>query len=276
MRFLERYQAGEHEAVWRELAALGEISNAEILADAEAVARETMSRVARNIDFLIPRLRQDGFRFGESGGGRRAASGEPLRNPPTEAVQERIAWLESTCGRLPLSLKVWFQQVGGVNLLGWNPNWLKIASPRTGREWVQYLSLEIGQLASHGSIVHPYFEVGELDPLLLPGLDDRLAKYWIEEHADWNDALATDRSPFELDLSPDHDMKDEGSGGSYNITTGASVADASFLGEWREVTFVEYLRATLQSAGMGGLGRFELMLPMKKRIAELIAGLGPF
>lgn len=60
-----RYAAGEHEAVWAEMVACGpRIREAPFAAPAEAVARETMRRVRRNIEILLPRLAAAGFVFG--------------------------------------------------------------------------------------------------------------------------------------------------------------------------------------------------------------------
>lgn len=54
--YLERYLAGEHEQVWRDIVALGDAVREEpAFTDAEAMAREMMSRVQRNIEKLIPR-----------------------------------------------------------------------------------------------------------------------------------------------------------------------------------------------------------------------------
>lgn len=64
--FLERYLAGEHEAVWNELTALGDRAlQPGILPDARAVARETTSRALRNLHTLASRLEALGYRFGD-------------------------------------------------------------------------------------------------------------------------------------------------------------------------------------------------------------------
>jgi DNA-dependent RNA polymerase auxiliary subunit epsilon len=62
--YLERYQQGEHEAVWRELIALGDAVREEPhYSDAKAVAAETMRRVRHNIELLYDRLKQIGYKF---------------------------------------------------------------------------------------------------------------------------------------------------------------------------------------------------------------------
>jgi hypothetical protein len=67
---LRRYQAGEHEAVWSDMRALGaEVRKAPYADDAWAVARETMRRARHNVELIIRRLDQLGYRFwdGEQG-----------------------------------------------------------------------------------------------------------------------------------------------------------------------------------------------------------------
>jgi hypothetical protein len=58
---LARYRAGEHVVVWAELGT-GPLP-IKALAGAEAVARETMRRVRRNIELLIERLLAEGYPF---------------------------------------------------------------------------------------------------------------------------------------------------------------------------------------------------------------------
>ena len=61
---LRRYLAGEHEAVWAELTALGpSVRERRYFDDAWGVARETMRRARRNVELIIPRLDRLGYRF---------------------------------------------------------------------------------------------------------------------------------------------------------------------------------------------------------------------
>lgn len=65
LTYLERYLAGEYEQVWDELQALGDAVREEPLhGDPLAVARETMRRVRKNLEMLIPRLVAVGYQFG--------------------------------------------------------------------------------------------------------------------------------------------------------------------------------------------------------------------
>ena len=61
---LRRYQAGEHEAVWADMLALGpRVREAPHLEDAWSVARETMRRARHNVELIIRRLDEIGYRF---------------------------------------------------------------------------------------------------------------------------------------------------------------------------------------------------------------------
>jgi hypothetical protein len=63
--YIERYMAGVHEQVWAELQALGELVREEpLFSDARSAARETMRRVRRNFEVLVPRLQAIGYTFG--------------------------------------------------------------------------------------------------------------------------------------------------------------------------------------------------------------------
>lgn len=65
--FLDRYQAGDCAAVWEDLVALGSAARHELyLADAQAVARETMRRARRNVEMLIGKLEQLNYSFPDS------------------------------------------------------------------------------------------------------------------------------------------------------------------------------------------------------------------
>jgi len=65
--YFERYSRGEHEQVWTELIALGaEVRQEPLYSDAMAVARETMRRARANIETIIRRLGELGYRFSTS------------------------------------------------------------------------------------------------------------------------------------------------------------------------------------------------------------------
>lgn len=61
---LKRYHAGEHEAVWADMMALGaKVRESPCADDARNVARETMRRARQNVESIIRRLDRLGYKF---------------------------------------------------------------------------------------------------------------------------------------------------------------------------------------------------------------------
>ena len=93
---LRRYLAGEHEAVWAEMMALGpRVREASYVDDARQVARETMRRARHNVELIIRRLDQIGYQFWNGQQGkpgpqplRMMRGGEPVEYPSIEAMVE--------------------------------------------------------------------------------------------------------------------------------------------------------------------------------------------
>ena len=111
--YLARYQQGEHEAVWRDLVALGErVREQPYLDDARAVARETMRRVRHDLELLVPRLREIGYDF---------AMPDEVLLPPEPRALAALAAIEREVGPVPLSLRAFHEIVGSVNLMGAHP-----------------------------------------------------------------------------------------------------------------------------------------------------------
>jgi hypothetical protein len=106
---LDRYLAGEHEAVWRDLLALDTaVREDPHAADALAVAYETMSRVEANVRTVSERLTRLGF----------TKSDGNLHAPPNGQVDTRIRQLEKAAGTLPISLRAFYEIVGSVDWMG--------------------------------------------------------------------------------------------------------------------------------------------------------------
>jgi hypothetical protein len=62
--YLERYVEGDHLGVWSELVALGPAVRKEpVFSDAQSVAHEMMERTKHNIQILVERLGELGYRF---------------------------------------------------------------------------------------------------------------------------------------------------------------------------------------------------------------------
>lgn len=250
-RFLDRYRRGEYKQVWDELLAQGEAVRREpLLIDASAVARETMQRVRHNIEVLIPRLRTFGYEFGEFWGQdplpiwlQEASSSEESSSflpfvPPHPEVQGYVEHLEQAIGPLPLSLRSFYLEVGGVNFLGTHP------------AWPEYLNQEM---------LDPLY----IDPLTADNLDR-----FLEEHASYQQHLEERGGKlFELALAPDCDHKYNSSGGApYTMAVPDPRIDGLFLNERHHTTFVDYLRTCFRSAGLPPLE----VVGERKEIAEAL------
>lgn len=241
--WIERYQAGEHEAVWREMVTQGAAitTDAATLADAEAVAAETMRRVQRNIETLARRLDAAGFELLDH---QRPIPGQVLTDPPAD-LDERIAELEAGIhGRVPISIKAFWHQVGGVDLNGHLPGW----------------------------------EIEYPDGLQVLGFDDYLVQRTVEPLEDswWEE----DYLP--LELAADYLHKNDVSGGAaYGIRLPNPAADAKWEEDdlHPNHTFVEYLRTAIGDAGLPGWRRPRWGGGSQDRppgLTYLIQGLEPF
>jgi len=223
--FLERYEQGDHTAVWNDLHALGDqIRQPPLSADALAVAQATMQRVRHNLERLIPRLQ-----------------------PPAPATQAQLAELESLAGPLPLSLRAFYEVVGSVNLVGrFPPGTFGPAEEEGRRQRAVQPSLE--------APFNPAFAY-ELDPLFVYSLELTLVFF-----RDWRDRRARRGLPilpYRLPIGPDSFFKYamSGGGGLYGVEVPCAAADAPLLLEWHQTTLVDYLRIALQWGGFPGLAR---------------------
>ena len=218
MPLLDRYLAGEHEAVWQELVTLGEAARSEAhAADALAVAYETMHRVEQNVRLLTERLKALGYQFVEPGSGglfglRKPRSHEPHVPPPADRAR-LVAELErESGGPIPLSLRAFFEVVGEVNFLG-----------------------------RHDRIAPPDSEILP-DPLVVCGVEEATATV-----DTWDDELRL------VAIAPDALHKANVSGGDpYMIAVPSEAADAKVDGEPHDVHFVEYLRIAIRWGAFPG------------------------
>lgn len=248
-RFLDRYRQGEQKQVWDELLAQGEAVRQEpLLTDVSAVVRETMQRVRHNIEVLIPRLRTFGYQFGEFWGQdplppwRQPASSSEESDtflpfvPPHPETPRYLEQLEHVVGPLPLSLRAFYLEVGGVNLLGSHPLW------------------------------DPLIALEKLDPLYVYPLTAEELGYALEEYADYQSRPeAWGATPFTLHLAPDSYHKYNISGGSpYSMAVPDARIDGLLLHEWHNTTFIDYLRSCFRAGGLplrveGGVSDFSLL-----------------
>lgn len=251
-QYLERYLAGEYEQVWDELLAQRAAIRDEPLAtDAWVVAQETMRRVRRNIELLIPRLQALGYRFGKAQRvSNRMVIIDPSRldefledylteypvfQPPPPETARRLDELEQRAGLLPLSLRAFYLEIGGVNLTGMHP-W----APRV----LDYDPLFIFPLAELLEEVR-FLNEDEDEDEDTPAPDE-------EEDAPGPGRGAA--GEIDLWLSPDALHKFRVSGGDpYTMTVPNANIDGVFHDGYHDVTFVEYLRLCFRSGGLTDL-----------------------
>jgi hypothetical protein len=111
MDYLARYANGEYQQVWDELIKLGpEIRQGDLYAQAEAVARETMRRVRTNLETLVERLKTLNFNF----------QYPPLTPLDPDELKE-LAGFDRQYGPFPLSIRIFFEEVGSVDFMGSHP-----------------------------------------------------------------------------------------------------------------------------------------------------------
>lgn len=227
MTFLQRYQNGEYEQVWKELIALGDVVSSPLYqADAIAVADETMRRVRHNVELLYKRLLGIDYRFVEP---------SYAFVPPPNDVEEKITKLENIIGALPLSLKSWFRHVGGVNFVGSHP------SLSSYGQWGDFEPYDSDS---------PYYT----DPLFFDDVDAAIEE--IEEVKIYNDKGEN----FVWLKVPDWFHKADVSGGTYEFDLPSANTDTRLTNEPHETYFVDYLR---QSFRWGGFLGFDLHTNVK-------------
>lgn len=285
--YLERYLEGEHERVWEELVALGVgVREEPLLADALAVARETLRRVRDNLEVLIPRLAGAGYQFGygwvqpDAAGrfGERARRDyerelawaramPPLYTPPAPDTAALLEAFEAEAGVLPLSLRAFHEVVGAVNLVGafaGMPPWGGLGGRTLDPLFVYPLA---GMREEYARWLEEWESLSPEECL-----DEYFLRYEYEEEPDPERI----RLPFPYPLAPDEYMKYHTSGaGGYEVEVPDDAADAAVTGAWREGgTFVDYLRTCFRWGGLPGL-RPASPEPVEL-IERLTAGLLPF
>lgn len=280
MTYLQRYQGGEHSAVWDELIAMGEDARArKIREDAQAVAHETMRRVRKNIEILTPRLRELGYRF---------HSTKPFV-PAQRKTPELIKRFEKTLsGRLPFSLVAWWEKVEEVSFLGDHPILQPAgADPLVFRPLHQALEAiedwtgeppffpppgawETSIEAWRRSLRAEGHSPAEVEAKLAPSI-----VLFQEQDRENQDILAQPFDPrFRFAFAPDELTKADVKGKTFDILLPSPGADLVLEGAVGRPYFVEYLRQSLGHGGFRGWAG-NSRAPIKE-IEKLTAGLLPF
>ena len=287
----DRYQAGAHVDVWRELVSLGAgVREDPYVADALAVAYETMRRVQANVRTLVERLTAMQYTFGMPDGPMDVAIGGPqgetrmdfdhlvrrvmgsgktpnipglpnladmmakardliaaqakgkqevrerarAHTPPPPDIHDQIVSFEREYATLPLSLRVFYEVVGEVNLIGSHPT-----------------------LAPADRAIAP-------DPLVVYALDEGALEYDEEEDEE-------EGRPSAITIAPDDLHKANTSGGdAYEMAIPDLRADGELLNERHQLFFVDYLRLCFRFGGFPG---YDGAAEVPQEISALKAGL---
>jgi hypothetical protein len=243
-QLLERYRAGEHEAVWSELVKLGALQSNEERQEAAAVAGETMALAATAIDELVRRLAARGYPFRV----------EARQRPVGAKSVERL--VKTSGGPVPASLVAFWQIVGGVDL-----------APDYDRPVPDWWPGEV--------------PVEMIDPLVVNQLDHLWGdvEEWGERDKERDDADASGKHL--LSIAPDRYHKMNISGGpAYSIELPDASADTPVLYlDYVEgdPLFVTYLREAVRAGGFPGVVASGRAGPEWTRIIQdLTEGIGHF
>jgi hypothetical protein len=124
--WLERYRRGQRELVWQELRQLGSaVREPGRFEEAQLVCDEMARRARQNIEAIVERLTEAGYRFHTNDN--EQAPVTPYI-PPTAAAAELAAWLEQRFASVPMTLLSWLRLVGDVWLVGTHPHWAASAA----------------------------------------------------------------------------------------------------------------------------------------------------
>jgi hypothetical protein len=231
-RWLERYEAGEREAVWHEMRDVG--TAAFEIEDAARVASATMRRVKQDIERVVAILRADSYPFAE----------DPLPGP-SKALAKDLAAIEKALGApLPLSFRAFHEIVGPVDLRR-HPT--EMASSA-----FNYLSWSDPLQVAPSAVTR-----------------DFIASAAKASKRKWPEAL---RLPERLMFAMSPDRKgdtDQQEDGPYELEAFDHGADGVVRLRSNIVApFVDYLRATMERGGFAGIDRHEHGPELRARLSE--------
>lgn len=169
-----------------------------------------INSVGDSIRLLVKRLAERGFDF------ERPAEVFP---GPERGAAEAIARIEREVGGVPLAMKLFWQNVGSVDLCGFHPEWQGCDNPDAL------------------VVFPPSVAIDELDEFL-SDKEERLRH----------------RFPYLIPIAPDDLHKIHVSGGMWcNVSVPAVADDPPLNDEWHRTTFVAYLEEAIRWAGFPGL-----------------------
>ncbi len=223
--WLSRYRDGQRALVWHELRQLGAaVREPGLIEETRLVCDEMATRARRNIDVILGRLREAGYRFHQGD------DQTPVTPhfPPTASAGKHARWLEERFGPAPLTLLSWVRIVGDVWLVGTHPGWpqSEAADPLViTAEWTD------GRPCTRERMEGQY-------------------ELW-EERRDEDPAAG----PFVMPLAPDRFHKHGVSGGgAYGVLVPDASAEGIFVAE-TEMPFVSYLNLVFSCGGFPYPGR---------------------
>lgn len=191
-----------------------------LAADAQEVCDEMARRARHNVEHIVERLTEQGYRFHTNDDEQTA---EKPHRPPTAGAPALADWLQERFEMVPMTLLSWVRIVGDVWLVGTHPQWPESAS-------ADPLVLQVE---------------GAHDP------DTSIRDYFDDEYEEWTEWSAEDpeAGPFILPLAPDRLTKDNVSGESpYGIVLPDACVDGLFVTE-TTMPFVAYLNWIFRNGG---------------------------
>lgn len=216
-RWLERYQDGQRNPVWQELRQLGRsVRESEWADEAQQVCDEMARRARRNIELIVERLSDEGYRFHLNND-----EETPIQPhiPPTPQAAAHADFLEERFGEVPMTLLSWVRIVGDVWLVGTHPQWTTSSAADP---------LVIQVEGTH----HP---------------DGSMREYIDEQWTDWREDPGA--GVFVLPLAPDLFHKANVSGGGpYGMVLPDGCVDGLFAWE-TTMPFVSYLNWLFRNGG---------------------------
>jgi len=239
--WLDRYSAGQRADVWHELRQLGAaVHEGDLEAEAQQVCDEMARRARRNIETIVERLDEQGYRF--------HANDDDLtpvvpHRPPGADAPRIVEWLQSHFDRVPMTLLSWARHVGDVWLVGTHPQW-----PESTAADPLVIEVEGSQYPEHS--ITDYFE-------------EELRSY--REWPTHGDEAA---GPFVLPVAPDRLHKDSTSGGPpYGFRLPDGCADGLFAAE-TVMPFVDYLSWVFRNGGFPASTASREQWRIKRSLAE--------
>jgi len=271
--FFERYQSGEHIAVWQDLIALGtQVTTEPLLSDARAVAAETMRRARLNLETLVERLRVLDYRFINS-----VPIGTPESAAVLDAFEQRLT--------LPISVRAWYEHIGEVDFGGTHP---KLAHARSHRFPANFFG-NTPHVFRHISQIR--LQERESADFVYPRYSHPFAVFAFKDATEgghrWNLDTGTYIYSLHFGLSEVDQAGEAGVGGIWLDVKGpARIADVQLVNdehthvqpEFHRTYFVDYLRRVFAWGGFPGFAMYSSRdwgHPPMRLVEQLCEGLLP-